>query len=282
MYVTEYGYETNPPDQLRGVTLEQQATYLSEATYLAWRHPEVRMFAPVPPPGHRPRRVGARALAAALGGLPDRPDHARRPAEALAQRVQAAVLGGARGDRRRDRGAGGLRPGATRERPAARWRSRCSRRMAPGWPRPPCPSATRRPTRTARALRPTPRASSTASYSLRDGGHTLRAVWQRLDAPAVISQPVRVTTERAPGRIGSLLRPRGLGRAGPAPDGHAKRQQARADQGQQPGVGARCRPASGPSSASAAASSPEPELSPPELEATTVTLAFMNGCGVQM
>jgi hypothetical protein len=44
IHVTEYGYETNPPDP-HGVPLGQQAEYLAQATYLAWRRPEVRSFA---------------------------------------------------------------------------------------------------------------------------------------------------------------------------------------------------------------------------------------------
>jgi hypothetical protein len=45
IYITEYGYETNPPDTHRGVRPEQQAEWLSQATYLAWRRPQVQMFA---------------------------------------------------------------------------------------------------------------------------------------------------------------------------------------------------------------------------------------------
>jgi len=44
VYITEYGYETNPPDPL-GHTPEDHARYLGQATYLAWRQPEVKMFA---------------------------------------------------------------------------------------------------------------------------------------------------------------------------------------------------------------------------------------------
>lgn len=42
LYLTEYGYETNPPDPFRGKTLAQQAAYLDEAEYLAARDPRVR------------------------------------------------------------------------------------------------------------------------------------------------------------------------------------------------------------------------------------------------
>jgi hypothetical protein len=45
IYVTEYGYETNPPNPFRGVSLRKQALYLNEAQYLAWKDPRVRSTA---------------------------------------------------------------------------------------------------------------------------------------------------------------------------------------------------------------------------------------------
>lgn len=45
IYVTEYGYETNPPDKRRGVSLEDQARFMGQSTFLAWQRPDVRMFA---------------------------------------------------------------------------------------------------------------------------------------------------------------------------------------------------------------------------------------------
>ncbi len=44
LYLTEYGYETNPPDALRGVSPEEQASFIGLSTYLAWRRPDTRMF----------------------------------------------------------------------------------------------------------------------------------------------------------------------------------------------------------------------------------------------
>ena len=43
--ITEYGYETNPPDKLRGVSLRQQARYHGLATFLAWQREDVTSFA---------------------------------------------------------------------------------------------------------------------------------------------------------------------------------------------------------------------------------------------
>jgi hypothetical protein len=42
LYVTQYGYETNPPDPFDGVSPQLQAGYLDEAAYIAWRDPRVR------------------------------------------------------------------------------------------------------------------------------------------------------------------------------------------------------------------------------------------------
>ncbi len=42
LYLTEYGYETNPPNPYRGVSPATQARYLNEAQYMAWRDPRVR------------------------------------------------------------------------------------------------------------------------------------------------------------------------------------------------------------------------------------------------
>ncbi len=41
LYLTEFGYQTNPPDRL-GVSPAKQASYLDQAEYLSWRNPAVR------------------------------------------------------------------------------------------------------------------------------------------------------------------------------------------------------------------------------------------------
>ena len=45
LYLTEFGYESNPPDNGRGVTPETQARYMALGSFLAWRNPNTRMFA---------------------------------------------------------------------------------------------------------------------------------------------------------------------------------------------------------------------------------------------
>jgi hypothetical protein len=44
LYLTEYGYETNPPNPFRGVSPATQAAYLDQAEYLAWIDPRVRVL----------------------------------------------------------------------------------------------------------------------------------------------------------------------------------------------------------------------------------------------
>jgi hypothetical protein len=40
--LTEFGYETNPPDKASGVSTSKQAAYLQQASYLAWKYKRVR------------------------------------------------------------------------------------------------------------------------------------------------------------------------------------------------------------------------------------------------
>jgi hypothetical protein len=56
LYLTEYGYQTNPPDAL-GVSLNEQAAYINQGEYIAWRNSRVRtlsqflLFDDAPKPG---------------------------------------------------------------------------------------------------------------------------------------------------------------------------------------------------------------------------------------
>jgi hypothetical protein len=43
-WITEYGYQTNPPDDFFGVTWAKQAQYLKEAVAIARKNPFVDMF----------------------------------------------------------------------------------------------------------------------------------------------------------------------------------------------------------------------------------------------
>jgi hypothetical protein len=61
IWITEYGYETNPPSKISAFGVEDQARFLAWSEYVAWRVPSVRTFAQFLlrdlPPG--PERVGA-------------------------------------------------------------------------------------------------------------------------------------------------------------------------------------------------------------------------------
>jgi hypothetical protein len=44
IWITEYGYQTNPPDRLFGVTLTKQAQYLTQAFAIARKSPRIDMM----------------------------------------------------------------------------------------------------------------------------------------------------------------------------------------------------------------------------------------------
>jgi hypothetical protein len=63
LYLTEYGYETNPPNPFADVSPSLQALYLDEAQYMAWRDPRVRalsQFLLYDSPPNRRYRPGSR------------------------------------------------------------------------------------------------------------------------------------------------------------------------------------------------------------------------------
>jgi len=44
IWITEYGYQTNPPDKIFGVSLKNQAKYVTQSYGIARRHPRIDMF----------------------------------------------------------------------------------------------------------------------------------------------------------------------------------------------------------------------------------------------
>jgi hypothetical protein len=44
IWITEYGYQTNPPDRIFGVTLQKQAQYLTQAFAIARKNPRIDMM----------------------------------------------------------------------------------------------------------------------------------------------------------------------------------------------------------------------------------------------
>jgi hypothetical protein len=45
IHLTEYGYQTNPPDPYAGISWTRQAAHIEEAEYMAYRNPRVRSSA---------------------------------------------------------------------------------------------------------------------------------------------------------------------------------------------------------------------------------------------
>ncbi|WP_028066472.1 hypothetical protein [Solirubrobacter soli] len=44
LYIDEYGYQTNPPDRVSGISATTQNAWLQRAAYQAWRDPRVKLF----------------------------------------------------------------------------------------------------------------------------------------------------------------------------------------------------------------------------------------------
>jgi hypothetical protein len=44
LYIDEYGYQTDPPDRVAGVSARTQSSWLQRAAYQAWRDPRVKLF----------------------------------------------------------------------------------------------------------------------------------------------------------------------------------------------------------------------------------------------
>jgi hypothetical protein len=44
LYLDEFGFQTNPPDRIAGVSLSRQDKWLQQAAYIAWRNGRVKLF----------------------------------------------------------------------------------------------------------------------------------------------------------------------------------------------------------------------------------------------
>jgi hypothetical protein len=67
MYLTEWGYKTNPPNPYEHISLSQQAAYLNQGEYMAWRDPHVRALAQFLLVDSRPRTSARRGTRAYWG-----------------------------------------------------------------------------------------------------------------------------------------------------------------------------------------------------------------------
>ena len=96
LYLTEWGYESNPPDPYRPRTsLGDQETWLNEGEYMTWQDPYVKSLAQFELVDNGPKAgnpAGSRAL---LEHVPDRPRVRQRQPQAELRRLAAADLGAA-------------------------------------------------------------------------------------------------------------------------------------------------------------------------------------------
>lgn len=72
LYLTEFAYQTNPPDKAIGVSPELQARWLAQASYIAWKNPRVRNLTQYEwrdDEISRKARTGTRAYASWQSGL---------------------------------------------------------------------------------------------------------------------------------------------------------------------------------------------------------------------
>jgi hypothetical protein len=67
LYLTEFGYQTNPPDPI-AVTPKQQSVYLNHSEFIAWRNPRVRTLAQFLLVDDKPLAGYPRSSVAAWGG----------------------------------------------------------------------------------------------------------------------------------------------------------------------------------------------------------------------
>lgn len=67
LYLTEFGYQTNPPDPI-AVSLKQQSVYLNQSEFIAWRNPRVRTLAQFLLTDDKPLPGYPRTSVAAWGG----------------------------------------------------------------------------------------------------------------------------------------------------------------------------------------------------------------------
>jgi len=71
LYLTEFSYQTSPPDRAVGISLSKQAVYSQQAAYIAWRNPRVRNLTQYQWDDEyvRDRGSGSRAFTGWQGGL---------------------------------------------------------------------------------------------------------------------------------------------------------------------------------------------------------------------
>lgn len=136
VWITEYGYETNPPAATTTFGLEHQVRFLPWAEYLAWRDPQVRSHAQfllhdLPPAATRQGASERRQFGQWESGLLFADGRPKPAADGFAAGLFARPLTRARGARARTAIWGRVRPGGAAVRrvvlevrsPGGRWRT---------------------------------------------------------------------------------------------------------------------------------------------------------------
>jgi hypothetical protein len=108
VHMTEFGFQTSPPDRAAGISLAKQASYIQQAAYILWRRPRVRSLTHYQWEDERVTRDGRKS---GYGGWQSGLHFYNRRAKP-AMGVFAAPLVY---DRRRARLWGQVRPGSVRQ-----------------------------------------------------------------------------------------------------------------------------------------------------------------------
>ena len=77
LYLTEWGYQTRPPDTTRGVSLAKQSRYLQQGAYIAYKDPRVRLLTQYEWRDEPVRRSASDPYAGWQSGLRFRDDRAK-------------------------------------------------------------------------------------------------------------------------------------------------------------------------------------------------------------
>ena len=124
LYFTEWGYQTNPPDKTRGVSLAKQSRYLQQGTYIGYKDPRVKLLTQYEWRDERVRRSASDAYSGWQSGLRTFADKAKPSLRSFANPFFIDQKPGSRSARL----WGQVRPGVThrvtvqrRKRGAKRW-----------------------------------------------------------------------------------------------------------------------------------------------------------------
>jgi hypothetical protein len=111
LYFTEWGYQTNPPDATRGISLAKQSRWLQQGAYIAYRDPRVKLLTQYEWRDEPVRRSATDPYAGWQSGLLFRTDRAKPSLKSFANPFYIDRKPGSR----RARLWGQVRPGITHD-----------------------------------------------------------------------------------------------------------------------------------------------------------------------